>query len=64
MQGEVHSEPDFDGIIGQSPGLKAVLALAREMAVSDGPSLDTQRNRLREGVYRTRDSSHQRKKKP
>jgi formate hydrogenlyase transcriptional activator len=39
MQGEVHSEPDFDGIIGQSPVLKAVLALAREMAVSDAPVL-------------------------
>ena len=39
MQGEVHSEPDFDGIVGQSPVLKAVLALAREMAVRDAPVL-------------------------
>ena len=39
MRREVHSEPDFDGIIGQSPVLKAVLALAREMAVSDAPVL-------------------------
>src|SRR5437899_9997037 len=39
MQGEVHSEPDFDGIVGQSPVLKAVLALAREMAASDVPVL-------------------------
>jgi formate hydrogenlyase transcriptional activator len=39
MQGEFHSEPDFDGIIGQSPVLKAVLALARKMAVSDAPVL-------------------------
>ena len=39
MQGEVHSEPDFDGIIGQSPELKAVLALARKAAESDAPVL-------------------------
>jgi formate hydrogenlyase transcriptional activator len=39
MQGEVHAEPDFDGIIGKSPALKAVLALARKMAVSDAPVL-------------------------
>src|ERR1700680_4411049 len=39
MQGEVHSEPDFDGIIGQSPVLKAVLTLARKMAASDTPVL-------------------------
>jgi formate hydrogenlyase transcriptional activator len=39
MQGEVHSEPDFDGIIGQSPELKAVLALARKVAESDAPVL-------------------------
>src|SRR5580700_10890510 len=39
MQGEVHSEPDFDGIIGQSPMLKAVLTLAREVAAGDSPVL-------------------------
>lgn len=39
MQGEVHSEPDFDGIIGQSPELKAALALARKVAESDAPVL-------------------------
>jgi formate hydrogenlyase transcriptional activator len=39
VQGEIHSEPDFDGIIGRSPALKAVLALARETAVSDAPVL-------------------------
>ncbi len=37
MQGEVHSEPDFDGIVGQGPVLKAVLTLARKVAVSDLP---------------------------
>ena len=35
MQGEVHAEPDFDGIIGQSPMLKAVLTLAREVAAGN-----------------------------
>jgi formate hydrogenlyase transcriptional activator len=39
MEGGVHSEPDFDGIIGQSPVLKAVLTLARKAAVSDAPVL-------------------------
>ena len=39
MQGEVHSEPDFDGIIGRSPELKAALALARKVAESDAPVL-------------------------
>jgi formate hydrogenlyase transcriptional activator len=39
VQGEVHSEPDFDGIVGQSPVLKAVLTLARKVAVSDTPVL-------------------------
>jgi len=39
MQVEVHSEPDFDGIIGQTPVLKAVMALAREMALSDASVL-------------------------
>jgi formate hydrogenlyase transcriptional activator len=39
MQSEIHSEPDLDGIVGQSLVLKAVLALAREMAVSDAPVL-------------------------
>jgi formate hydrogenlyase transcriptional activator len=39
MRGEVHSEHDFDGIIGQSLVLKAVLALARKAGVSDAPVL-------------------------
>jgi DNA-binding NtrC family response regulator len=39
MQSEIHSEPDFGGITRQSPVLKTVLALAREMAVSDAPVL-------------------------
>lgn len=39
MQDEVHSEPDFHGIIGQSPALKAALTLARKVAVSDDPVL-------------------------
>jgi formate hydrogenlyase transcriptional activator len=39
MQGETHSEPDFDGIIGQSPMLKAVLTLAREVAAGNAPVL-------------------------
>jgi len=39
MQGEVHSEPDFDGIVGQSPALKALLTLARKVAASDAPVL-------------------------
>jgi hypothetical protein len=46
MQGEVHSESDFDGIIGQNPGLKAVLTLAGKMAASDTPSVDSRRSRL------------------
>jgi len=39
MQGEVHSEPDFDGIVGQSPVLKAVLTLARKVAAGNAPVL-------------------------
>jgi formate hydrogenlyase transcriptional activator len=39
MQGEVHSEPDFDGIVGQSPLLKAVLTLARKVAPGNAPVL-------------------------
>ncbi len=39
MQGEVHSEPDFDGIVGQSPVLKEVLTLARKVAAGNAPVL-------------------------
>jgi formate hydrogenlyase transcriptional activator len=39
MQSETHSEPDFDGIIGQSPMLKTVLTLAREVAAGNAPVL-------------------------
>jgi formate hydrogenlyase transcriptional activator len=39
MQSETHSEPYFDGIIGQSPMLKAVLTRAREVAAGNAPVL-------------------------
>jgi DNA-binding NtrC family response regulator len=39
QQGEVHSEPDFDGIVGQSSVLKAVLTLARKVAAGNAPVL-------------------------
>lgn len=58
-----HFEPAFDGIIGQSPVLKAVGTLAREMAVSDAPVLILgETGSGEESIARA--SSHQRKKEP